>query len=194
MTTNENLPSGFSILQTSRDEFNKIVGNLKESIFSDDELCLWPRDVISDQEKIKLKELNKDYKENLEIHFVLFHEDRLAGWCSGYQDTKEGFCMANSAILPEFRRRGLYTLLLKRMLDTLTELGFQRIWSLHKMTNNKVIIPKLKNGFVITGTRINDMSGAMVELAYFTNPIRRNVMDFRTGARPDDKLKSIFKL
>ena len=190
----ENLPAGFSIAQTNRQEFNKTVGNLKESIFDETELCMWPRDVMSEHEKEKLRVLNAEYKDNYDLYLVLFYENNLAGWSFGYQDTKESFCMANSAILPEYRGRGLYSCILENSLRILSENGFQRIWSSHKITNNKIIVSKLKRGFVITGTRVIDMIGLLVELTYFTNPTRKKVMEFRAGMRPDKELKMLFKL
>jgi hypothetical protein len=69
-------------------------------------------------------------------------------------------------------------------MEHITDLGFQRIYSRHKMSNNAVIIPKLKAGFVITGFEVAMMYfGNLVELSYYTNPRRRELLEVRTGMR-----------
>ena len=69
------------------------------------------------------------------------------------------------------------------------------ISSKHSATNNRVIIPKLKAGFVISGLEISDRYGTLVRLEYFTNPKRRELMDFRSGqALPDLGLRELLGL
>jgi hypothetical protein len=97
----EGLPVGFSILQTNVEKFNEIFGDLKEKIY-EHEMNFWPRDVFSDEEKSKLAQMNSDYKNHYGLYLILYHGDELAGWSSGYQDSKESFHMTNSAILPEY--------------------------------------------------------------------------------------------
>jgi hypothetical protein len=96
--------------------------------------------------------------------------------------------------LPVHRERGLYSNLLDVALRLLTEKGFQRIWSSHTVTNNRIIIPKMKRGFVITGTSFNEMAGSLVHLTYYTSSLRKKIMDFRSGHRTDQQIKDIFKI
>ncbi len=188
------LPLGFSIEHCDQNRFNSIVGKLSETMF-EDKLSVWPREFLSNEEMVNLKILNEKYQSNLTMHSLLFNEGRLVGWSFGYQDTKESFLMANSAILPEFRGRSLYSFLLDEVIEYLTKKGIQRIRSNHNLTNNHIILPKLKRGFLITGLHVNEMAGTLVELTYYTNPIRKKIMDFRVGqVRPDNELKKIFKL
>lgn len=103
--------------------------------------------------------------------------------------------MVNSAVLPAHRGRGLYSRLLEVALTTLIDKGFQRIWSRHNTTNRAILIPKLKRGFLISGTELSDVFGSLVHLTYFTNPLRRQAMDFRSGqARPQQELRNALKL
>lgn len=188
------LPQGFSIEHCAPDRFKNIVGKLSETIF-EDQLSAWPKEFLPPEELENLKRLNEKYQNNLSMHSVLFYKDKLAGWSFGYQDTRESFLMANSAILPEYRGKNLYSLLLEEVIDHLKQKGIQRIWSHHTMTNSHILLPKLKKGFSITGLHVNDMAGTLVELTYYTNPTRRKILDFRVGQnRPDDELKKIFKL
>lgn len=193
MTTN--LPAGFSIEIMDEARFNETVGDLKKDIFNNQNICLWPKEVMSPSEEEKLTTLNRGYVVNYALHLVLFYKNQLAGWTSGFQNSRESYCMANSVILPEFRGRSLYSNLLEVALEILTEKGFQRIVSHHHMTNNSVLIPKLKRGFVITGTQLSDRSGALVELTYFTNHTRKKVLRFRSGAiRPDKEISQLLRL
>ncbi len=190
----ENLPAGYAIQICDGDEFDQIVGPLKESIY-DNTIAVWPRETFSAAEKEKLKEMNKDYQKPYFLYLVLLYRGKLAGWAVGYQENRESFCMCDSAVLPEHRGRGLYSYLLDVILKLATERGFQRITSLHQVTNNAIILPKLKKGFLITGTSVNDAAGVMVQLTYFTNPLRRQILEFRVGAlRPTEDMKKLLKL
>lgn len=95
--------------------------------------------------------------------------------------------MVNTGILEAHRRRGLYTTLLPIILETLQKEGFQIVFSRHTLTNNAVIIPKLKAGFIISGFEVDDRFGTLLQLSYFFNPLRRKVMDVRVGQRTPDK-------
>lgn len=188
------LPQGFSIEHCDSEQFNSIVGKLSETMF-EDKMSARHRDFLPPEELEMLKSLNEKYQNNLPMHSVLFYEDKLVGWSFGYQDTRESFHMTNSAILPEYRGKTLYSLLLEEVIEHLRKKGIQRVLSYHSMTNNYIILPKLKKGFLITGLHVNDMVGTLVELTYYMNPIRRKIMDFRVGqTRPDEELKKIFKL
>jgi hypothetical protein len=58
-----------------------------------------------------------------------------------------------------------------------------------------VIIPKLKAGFVITSMELSDVFGLLVHLSYYTNSLRRKVLEFRTGeALPDDEVRRALRL
>jgi len=187
-------PEGYSIKECDSKEFSKAIDGQIERVFEND-LILNVRDILSDLEKNKLKTLNENFKHPYQQHLLILHKGELAGWTWGFQDSRESFYMVNSAILPQHRRRGLYSLLLEVTLEKLIEKGFQRIWSRHNFTNTSIIVPKLKNGFHITGTELSDTFGALIHLTYFTNEIRRKVLDFRAGQlRPDKELKEIFKM
>lgn len=70
--------------------------------------------------------------------------------------------------------------------------GFQVVVSRHNLTNNAVIIPKLKAGFVISGFEVDDRFGTLVKLSYFFNPLRRKLLDVRVGqSAPDDEVKKL---
>ncbi|MEZ0393373.1 MAG: hypothetical protein ACAH59_14230, partial [Pseudobdellovibrionaceae bacterium] len=90
------------------------------------------------------------------------------------------------------RRKGLYTALMHEVLKRVQNLGFQIVLSRHTTTNNSIIIPKLKAGFVISAIEVSERFGTLVHLSYFFNQTRKKIMEFRAGDRkPDEQMKSV---
>jgi len=130
-----------------------------------------------------------------QLRLGLFYKNEFVGWSAAHQESSETYYMRNSAILPAHRRKGLYSALLKQTIATLTEKGFQRIYSRHSATNNNVIIPKLKVGFTISSLEVTDMFGVLVHLVYFPKDLRRKVMVYRVGdIKPDNEIRTCMKL
>lgn len=142
--------------------------------------------VKTEMEKEKVRNMPK--MENIHRYQLVAKDgDKIIGWSFGQQRTYDDFYMINSAIFPEYRRQGIYTELLRMAVEHIKELGFQRIFSKHKMSNNNILIPKLKFGFVITGLFVNDDFGSLIELSYYTNSRRRELLEIRTGMRRPSK-------
>lgn len=163
-------------------EFNEFFNEARKWIFEDnfDFKCYT---TLTEEEFNKLMELNKPLLDIKEYYLVAKHDDKIIGWSFGFQKSRDDFYMVNSAIFPEYRLKGIYTELMKRSVKYISELGFQHIYSRHKMSNNSIIIPKLKFGFVISGIEVNDMFGPMVILSYYTNPMRKELLEIRMGMR-----------
>jgi hypothetical protein len=120
----------------------------------------------------------------------IYHYQEFIGWSFGRQESAERYYMVNTAILPQHQGKGVYSALLPRILSVLQREGFQIVYSRHVATNNQVLVPKLKAGFVITGIEVSDVFGVLVHLSYFFNPLRRKVLDVRVGlARPDAEVR-----
>ena len=151
--------------------------------------------LYSDQELSARKRLQSNMGTPFRLTWGLYHDDSFAGWTFGWQVDRETYYMTNSAVLPEHRRKGLYTAMLQILLARLTEEGFQIIFSRHTATNNAVLIPKLKFGFVLSSFELSDVHGTLVHLRYYTNPTRRAAMDVRSGQRqPVDAMAAAFGL
>jgi GNAT superfamily N-acetyltransferase len=135
-------------------------------------------------------------KERIEIFFGLFDEkDRFAGWTAAVQMRPNELYMINSAVLPKYRRKGWYTKLVLAMLKEAKAEGFQMIVSNHIATNNSVIIAKMKLGFMISGLEMLDEVGLLVKLTYYLNPMRTEMLKYRTGEiHPTARVKKILKL
>ncbi len=146
---------------------------------------------FSETERRELASLGERLRERYTLSLGIFHRDEhgdehgdaFVGWHVGNQVEAGRFYMTNTGILQEHRGRGLYTALLPVVLNLLEQEGFQTVYSRHNLTNNAVIVPKLKAGFVISGFEVDDRFGTLVQLSYFFNPLRRKVIDVRVGQR-----------
>ncbi len=186
----------FRIEKLSKKEFKVFWDKYKFQVFEDDHSYhFW--DLISDEEKNKIAELRKLIGESLiEIRLAAFNEkNEFVGWSWGFQENHTTFYIANSATLPEYRRKGLYTLMLNKMLEEAILHGFQLIYSRHCATNNSIIIPKLKKGFIISKMEVDDIFGVLIHLHFYVNKTRRAIMDYRCGQqKPNIEIKKLFRL
>lgn len=184
------IPDGYKFVDLTADEYQKKWNEWGPKIFDENSTSLDTRKILSDEEKAQIRELNKNTAPLLKIYIGIFKGDEFCGWFSGDQYNFETFYMRNSAILPEHRRKGLYQALMFEVLRRTKELGFQVVLSRHTTTNNSIIIPKLKAGFIITALEVSDRFGTLVHLSYFFNDTRRKVMEFRSGdLKPNGVLK-----
>jgi len=142
--------------------------------------------ILSNEEKEKIRE-NWKFMQPQRYHLVAKCEGKIIAWSFGMQKTQEDFYMINSAVFPEHRRQGIYTEMMQKGMEKATEMGFQRIYSRHKMSNNEILIAKLKFGFVITAFEVNPRFGNLIVLSYYTNKRRRELLDVRIGRRRMDK-------
>jgi GNAT superfamily N-acetyltransferase len=187
----------FKIVQMPKEEFIKHYNLHKDTVFEDDHSYFF-MDLLTQEEKAKKDAIIKERGEinSFRLYLAAFdEEDNFAGWSWGYEENAFEYYMCNSAVLPEYRRKGIYSALLEKNLEILTERGYQKIYSRHCATNNDVIIPKLKAGFNITTMQLDDIFGVLVHLSYFPNKIRKKILDYRCGQlKPDAQIKEIFKM
>jgi len=187
----KNLGNGFEIREVEENEFWALWEKHSPTVF-DESLDFFWREHISEKEKEHLKSLRKNMGTPATLRLGVFKGTEFVGWSFGDQQSADTYYMRNSGVLKKFRKQGLYTSLLTTTIEILKERGFQKIYSRHNATNNAVIIPKLKAGFIITAMEIDDMFGTLVHLSYYTNPLRRKMMDFRSGQlRPDEEMKRV---
>ena len=188
------LENGYSIREMSSKEFFPLFSKVYDSLFGDDH-TFFPDSFYSQDEKKKLKALQERAGNLFQLNLGLFSpENEFVGFSFGFQEGEETFYMAASAVLPEHRGRKLYNELVKYVIKRTSEEGFQKIYGTHCATNNAVLAAKLKLGFVFSKVELSDMFGTILHLQYFTNPLRRKVMDYRSGMRvPDKEIKSVMK-
>lgn len=190
----QSLADGFEMRSMTLEEFQPLWEKASLRVFKD-KARLNVQSILTETEKNSMAELGKFMGSPLCLPFGVFQGEQFVGWHVGDQKSREEFYMRNSGVLPEFQGKGLYTALLKNIVKVIGQMGFQVISSKHNATNNRVIVPKLKAGFTITGLEISDKFGTLVRLEYFTNQIRRDVVDFRCGeAMPSKELKPLLGL
>jgi len=186
----------FYIKELSKENFDPLFKKHRDEVFSDDHSLPFEK-FNSEKENDKINELSSDcFKRPFTLHLGVYDkENNFAGWSFGWQENATTYYMCNSAVFKKYRRKGIYNALLETTLSILREKGFQLIYSRHNATNNNVIIPKLKSGFIISKMELSDTFGCLIHLHYYTNKTRRKLMDYRCGElAPDDELKKIMKI
>jgi GNAT superfamily N-acetyltransferase len=189
------LPPRYELRELAWSEFQPLWMPLVESLFNEPNLFFQLHDFLSDDQKALKSSLHGNLKSRLEINLGVFHKGKMVAWSCGYQESADTFYMMNSAVLPEHRRLGLYTILGKEIVDQALRAGFLRIYSNHIVSNNPILIAKLKLGFVLVGMELSPSMGLFARLAYFATDLQRKAIDFRAGlSRPDAELKKVFQL
>lgn len=197
MTFSYKLPKDYQIKELPAEEFDPPFRKHGTRIFNDDSMMYERSKVLSKKEVNSFKVLRENFKSksHIEINLALFYKNKFVGWSWGFQETALTFYMCNSAVLEPHRRKGLYTCLMKEMLKRATEKGFDKIYSRHMITNNDIIIAKLKQNFKITTFELSETFGTMVHLTYYPSKIKNEILDFRSGhKRPSKKMKKVFKI
>ena len=148
------------------------------------DFCVLPwQSELSEERKSKMKNLKDRLSDKFWIRLALFYKNQMVGWSYGWQDSihPSDFYMAGSLILPDHRRKGLYSEMIKRVLSITKEEGFSRIRSRHICTNNPILIAKLKLGFFINGFEQDETIGTVIRMVYHHDDLRRKAAYFRAG-------------
>ena len=184
----------YSTVILDDEEFVPLFRQYRPQVFADT-LEVFPDLLLSEGEKSAVQNLSRRMGTPYRLNLGIYRDGQFVGWSFGVQASGDTFSMMNTGILPDHQGRGVYTALLRRILEILKAEGFQVLVSRHVVTNNRVLVPKLKAGFVITHFELSDTFGLLVHLSYFFNPRRRKLLDFRAGQLTlDDELKRILKI
>lgn len=197
MNLNYKLPAGYSIEEINTEDFGKLWEKPGKKFFND--YSMFPdKKLLYTKKQIRgFKALREQFKsaKHHRLNLALYYKNKFVGWSWGYQETPTTFYMCNSAIFEEHRGKGLYTCLMKELMKRVIPNGYEQIYSRHFLTNNGILIAKLKQEFKITNFELSHAFGVMVHLTYFPSKLTREILDFRAGyLRPKKKLKQIFKL
>ena len=156
---------------TNATQFWAVVGPLMDEVFTPfSELGAYEMPL---ERESKLKLLGSAFIQTHHERFIFYDRDQVVGWSYGDMRDRETFFMTNSAILPAYRRKGIYSAFLKQLLSYLEVLGYERVLSAHQTNNRAVIIAKLKAGFNITAVTLDERWGAQVELTYLFHEDRQ---------------------
>lgn len=188
------LPEGYAITPLPADDFRPLFRAHRHKVF-DGGIVFHAAAAIPEAERRLIDDRAGHYAARFTVNLALYHSKELVGWSWGIEETPEKLYMVNSFVDPAHRRKGLYTALMGEVLTLAQAAGFQVIYSRHAATNNAVIIPKLKAGFLVSGFELSDTFGLLLHLSYFADPLRRRVMAFRSGdLRPDETMRPYLTL
>ena len=177
------LHDNYRVVFCAYEDVRKVVDTYYKDVFSHD----WNiriQDFYSDQEKENVLKLNTNLEKLCRLQAMVCKQDTIIGWFFGHQlgpNNPASFYMVNGGLLPAYQNKKIAQQFVKTLLEILNRKGFQIVTSKHKATNNKAIVPLLKLGFVISGFEISDQFGLHVQLTYFFNNKRRELMDVRCG-------------
>jgi len=87
--------------------------------------------------------------------------------------------MVNSGVAAAERRTGIYSELVRLVIEEVRSRGYALIWSRHAANNNAVIVAKLKLGFFISGFEYSEVYGPLVRLTYILREKRRQLYQAR---------------
>ena len=189
----QDLGNGFhteSISKNVYDSFRKI----HEPLIFPNRFDINVQDALSPVEHQSAISLGKDLGNPFELRLGLFHGKKMIGWSYGIQISADTFRMVTTGIEPDYQRRGIYSALLGILANHIQGKGFQCIFSRHYATDNQVIIPKLRFGFLISGFELTDEYGLLLRLSYFFNKTRRKILHVRSGLQQlDDEVRRLIR-
>jgi RimJ/RimL family protein N-acetyltransferase len=103
---------------------------------------------------------------NVHRDFFVFYDgdDKPIGWSFSEQREPDTIFMVWTGIVPAHQNQGLYSKFLHHYLDYARAMGFARVTSNHMVNNRRVLVAKLKAGFVAQGMALDERWGAMIWL------------------------------
>ena len=141
---------------------------------------LW-QESLGRSDTAKLQDLKSRQANLFKLRLGVFKGDELVAACFTSQSSHFEVMMNLSFVRPEFRGRGIYSALVSKTLELTKLAGFQSVLSYHLMTNNPVLIAKLKLGFTIYGFESHAVHGTLLKMAYHHNELINRSQKFRAG-------------
>jgi GNAT superfamily N-acetyltransferase len=141
---------------------------------------------FSAEERAQLRGLNRLYASGgkpLEHRLLLFRGREIIGCYWGRQEENGRYYMVYSVVHPELQGQGLYGALLKKIVAAVRASGgFREIYSRHHADNNAILVPKLKQGFVIGAFEVSPRYGLLVHLRLYLNDTMTALHRYRIDA------------
>jgi ribosomal protein S18 acetylase RimI-like enzyme len=117
-----------------------------------------------------------------------FRQEKLVGWTYANPEGSSLLYMVNSGVAPDERNRGIYSGLVRLVIEEAKSRGYTYIWSRHAANNNAVIVAKLKLGFMVSGFEYSEVYGPLVRLTYILGDRRRQL--YKSRANPIRRLRA----
>lgn len=175
------LPTGESIRAVSREDLETVSTRYFDEIFPS-----YKEGVpfhLSGARRDQVKPMSRLYDRVHRESFVFYSaKDEPIGWHIGDAEDMLTYYLRQTAIRPHAQAKGLYTAFCIRLSNYLADIGYERLTSCHQVTNRKMLIRKLKDGFVIAGLEITERWGPMVKLVKLLPEDRREAFYEAFGA------------
>ena len=152
---------------------------LTEEAFSDYETSKLLTDVASQEAASKQGTANAADEGALRIG--AFRADSLVGWTFARSEGTSHLYMINSGVTPAERHQGIYSELVRLVIEHARLRGYVAILSRHAANNNAVIVAKLKLGFFISGFEYSEVYGPLVRLTFLVGELRRSLYKTRSA-------------
>ena len=167
----------YYVKELSNKEFSGVWKKYNRIVFTGPSMPDAP--AISNEKKKKT--LMRNMASMHRLNLGIYHNKNIIGWMWGKQINYDTFLMVNTGILPKYQGKGIYTALLKKFMLMLENMGYEVVKSHHYINNNRILLAKLKQGFVITGFEVSEHFGTIVNLTCFFNKRRKQLYESRTG-------------
>jgi len=146
----------------------------------------YPDEIIFNHELLMAKEQSKKYAENtipLQIsnYLIVKDNDKVIALFRSEQKDNSTYYMRHAIVHMDYRRKGIYTDYLKKIIEYSNRLGFLQIVSCFVAANNIIHRAKIKEDFFVTSIEIHPEYGSLVWLSYFLNNELKNAFSFRSG-------------
>ena len=175
------LGNGYLARPISHQAYLEALSRLEERIFGEYFTFDTTRS-LGDEGRARTERWRTIQRELFTYCLGIFHGEEMVGWHYAQQTVEGGIFMRDTGLLPEHQGKGIYSRLLPILIAEFRRLGFDHILSHHRATNNGVIIPKLRAGFMIFGFEM-DEHGLAVKLIYPFNPLYGESLKVRSGQR-----------
>ena len=158
---------------------------LTEEAFSDYEASELLTDVANEEAAARSGTPNATDEGVLRIG--AFRGDVLVGWTFARPEGASHLYMINSGVTPAERRQGIYSELVRLVLEHAKSRGYVAVLSRHAANNNAVIVAKLKLGFFVSGFEYSEVYGPLVRLTFLITELRRTL--YRSRSSPIRRAK-----
>lgn len=135
---------------------------------------------VANEESAARPGVRKGYPESA-IRIGAFRGDALLGWTFATPEGASQLHMVNSGVALAERRKGIYSELVRRVIEHARSNGYVAIQSRHAANNNAVIVAKLKLGFHVSGFEYSEVYGPLVRLTFLIGKLRRSLYQVRSS-------------
>jgi hypothetical protein len=170
----EQISSKITIFSASEEEFSHYVDSKINSIFKANNRF----EIMTAK---RFTESNPCDQTQYLLKLLILEDKELVGFHTGYESSAGIYYMQTSAIVPQYRSKGIYSKTLSILIQHLWQEGFHKITSRHYITQNNIIVPKLKAGFLIQGFEADPRFGQLINLSLYKFDDTKIQAQYRSG-------------